>query len=144
MPLPTLKLPHFLALPLLTLPLTIHPAAAQTAPALPVQETRVYEAVEQMPVYKHGRQAGLAKYVERTRRWPRELWKTAQGRVYVSLIITADGGIRDAKVLKGVHPTLDAEALRVAELLDGQFWPGKQNGQAVDVRYTLVVPFVAK
>lgn len=44
-------------------------------------------------------------------------------------------------MLKGVHPALDAEALRVARLLNGHYRPGKQNGRAIDVSYTIPVTF---
>ena len=103
----------------------------------------VYTYAEQMPIYRHGRTDALTEYVVRSRKWPRELWKT-HGTVFVSFVVTDKGQVRDAKVVKGVHPTLDAEALRVVESLDGHFLPGRQNGQPVHVQYTLPVPFKPK
>ena len=114
-------------------------AFAQQAPTPPA----VYTYVEQMPTYRHGRSAALAQFVERNRKFAREQWKT-QGQVFVRFIVTDTGAVRDAEVVKGLNPTLDAEALRVIQLLDGQFLPGRQNGRAVPVYYTLAVPFVTK
>ncbi|QNH62508.1 energy transducer TonB [Hymenobacter sediminicola] len=117
------------------------PAFAQE-PAAPATPT-VYSYVEQMPTYRHGRSAALAQFVERNRKFAREQWKT-QGQVFVRFIVTDTGAVRGAEVVKGLNPTLDAEALRVIHLLDGQFLPGHQNGWAVPVYYTLAVPFVTK
>ncbi len=63
-----------------------------------------------------------------------------EGRVIVSFIIEKDGSISNAKVTKGVHESLDKEALRVVSAMPN--WkPGKQDGQAVRARFTLPVSF---
>ena len=52
----------------------------------------------------------------------------------------ADGKVRDVKVLRGVDPYLDKEAVRV--IMSMPKWiPGKQNGKAVSVKYTIPVMF---
>ncbi|SHL39142.1 energy transducer TonB [Hymenobacter psychrotolerans] len=112
-------------------------AFAQQAPPT------VYSYAEQMPTYRHGRDRALAQFVERNRRFPREQWGT-QGQVFVRFIVTDTGVVREAEVVKGLNPTLDAEALRVIHLLDGEFRPARQNGKPVAVYYTLAVPFVTK
>ena len=62
------------------------------------------------------------------------------GRVIVSFIIDKDGAVKEAEVVKSVHPLLDAEALRVISLMPN--WnPGKQQGKAVRVKYTIPVNF---
>jgi protein TonB len=62
------------------------------------------------------------------------------GTVHIQFVVGKDGKARDAKVLRPVDPWLDAEALRVARLLDC-FVPGKQAGRAVDVYFILPVKF---
>ena len=52
----------------------------------------------------------------------------------------ADGRVRNVKMAKGLSPALDAEALRVVQLLDGKYLPGKQNGQRVAVSFTIPLP----
>lgn len=62
------------------------------------------------------------------------------GTVRVQFVVGRDGKVRDAKVVRPVDPWLDAEALRVAKLLDC-FTPGKQAGKDVDVYFVLPVKF---
>ena len=62
------------------------------------------------------------------------------GVVYVQFVVGKSGMLRDAKVLRPVDPWLDAEALRVAKMLDC-FTPGKQAGRNVDVYFVLPVRF---
>jgi protein TonB len=56
-------------------------------------------------------------------------------------VVGKDGHLRDAEVLRAIDPWLDAEALRVAKLLDC-FTPGKQAGKNVNVYFVLPVSFV--
>ena len=62
------------------------------------------------------------------------------GTVYIEFIVGKDGKLRDAKVKRPIDPWLDAEALRVAKMLDC-FTPGKQGGTNVDVYFVLPVRF---
>jgi protein TonB len=62
------------------------------------------------------------------------------GTVHVQFVVGKDGRLRDAKVMRPIDPWLDAEALRVAEMLDC-FTPGKQGGRNVDVYFVLPVKF---
>ena len=95
-----------------------------------------------MPVYKNGGSEGLRKFVQSNVRWPANSGMVdAEGKVFISFVVDKIGRVRNAKVLKGIYPLLDAEALRVVQLLDGQFEPGKQNNRPVDVSYTIPVTF---
>jgi TonB family protein len=60
--------------------------------------------------------------------------------VYVSYIIGVDGSIYDVKVVRGVHPLLDAEAVRVVSGITG-YQPGKQRGIPVPVQFTVPIMF---
>jgi len=63
-----------------------------------------------------------------------------QGRVTCQFVVGADGRVRDVNVLRGVDPYLDKEAVRV--IMSMPKWiPGKQNGKAVSVKYTIPVVF---
>jgi protein TonB len=62
------------------------------------------------------------------------------GLVQIQFVVNKDGKIRDAKVLRPVNPWLDAEALRVAKMLDC-FTPGIQDGSIVESFYVLPVRF---
>ena len=65
----------------------------------------------------------------------------AQGSVIVTFTVTKDGNIENAKVVRSVHPALDAEALRVVNMMP-KWTPGTQFGKTVDVKYTVPVKFV--
>ena len=68
----------------------------------------------------------------------------AQGRVTLQFTVETDGSITNAKVLRGVHPTLDEEALRVVNSSSRQWAPGSQNGEPVPVIVTFPVIFKLK
>ena len=63
-----------------------------------------------------------------------------QGRVIVTFVVERDGSITDVKVVKSVVPSLDKEASRVVAGMP-KWIPGKQNGSAVRVKYTVPVTF---
>lgn len=63
-----------------------------------------------------------------------------QGKVYVQFVVEKDGSITDVNVIKGVHKTLDNEAIRVVSGMP-KWKPGKQRGKAVRVRYTIPINF---
>ena len=58
----------------------------------------------------------------------------------LSFVVETDGSITDPQVVRGVHPLLDEEALRVAKLMP-KWEPGYQNGIPVRVKYNIPVTF---
>jgi len=60
--------------------------------------------------------------------------------LYSKPSVTYDTKIEHVQVTKSVHPLLDAEAIRVVELMP-KWIPGKQNGKPVKVYYTLPINF---
>lgn len=114
------------------------------APVGPVPEPQVVfgGVMEQMPVFRGGEKR-LRKLLAQNLRWPAEA-KSIEGKVFVGFIVDKKGQVRNIRLLKGLHPALDAEALRVVQLLDGNFEPGQQNGRPVDVNYTIPVTFSLK
>lgn len=103
-------------------------------------DDKVFMVVEQQPEYPGGFDA-LREYMRSTIKYPAEAAKNGEsGTVYVSMIINQDGRVTDAKVLRGVSPSLDAEALRVVSMMPA--WkPGMQNGKTVKVRFNIPIRF---
>ena len=100
----------------------------------------VFNVVEQMPSFPGGMEA-LMQYLAKNMRYPVEAQKNkVQGRVVVGFIVSKDGDIKKAHILRGVDPELDAEAIRVIESMP-RWMPGMQRGKAVAVSYTLPVMF---
>lgn len=63
-----------------------------------------------------------------------------QGRVIVQFTITKTGKIENVSVVRGRHPALDKEALRVVKSMPN-WTPGRQDGRAVNVQHTLPITF---
>ena len=100
----------------------------------------VYEVVEKMPAFPGG-MAELMKYLRSNVRYPVEAHKAGiQGRVVVSFVVNKDGTVKDAKIVRSVDKSIDAEALRVISAMP-KWQPGYQDGKAASVRYTVPVTF---
>jgi len=111
-------------------------ASAATASAA----TGPYVAVEKMPEFAGGTEA-LMRYLRSHLRYPSEALRAqAEGRVYVSFVVQADGTIADVSVLKGLGFGLDEEAQRVVRQMP-TWTPGQQSHHAVPVRFTLPITF---
>jgi protein TonB len=63
-----------------------------------------------------------------------------QGRVIVKFVVEEDGSISDIKVVRGVHPSLDAEAVRVVKLMP-KWQPAERGGKPVRSRFNFPVYF---
>ena len=101
------------------------------------EEQTIFEVVEQMPEFPNGGMAGLSKNIK----YPTIAQENGtQGRVTVQFVVNRDGSIVDAKVLRGVDPYLDKEAIRVISSMP-KWKPGMQRGKAVRVKYTVPVMF---
>lgn len=104
-------------------------------------EEQVFFIVEEMPEFPGG-EAALRNFIARTVQYPAIAQeKGLQGRVYVQFVVTKDGSVADAKIVRGVDPVLDQEAMRVVNSLP-RWIPGKQGGKAVAVSYTVPISFV--
>ena len=105
------------------------------------EEQTIFEVVEQMPEFPNGGMAGLMQYLSKNIKYPTIAQENGtQGRVTVQFVVNRDGRIVDAKVLRGVDPYLDKEAIRVISSMP-KWKPGMQRGKAVRVKYTVPVMF---
>ena len=105
-----------------------------------IQE-EVFTMVDEMPEFSGG-QLALRNFIAQSVKYPviaQE--KGIQGKVFVMFIVGKDGSVSNAKVIRGVDPSLDAEALRVVNSLPA-FNPGKHKGNVVAVQYTIPINFV--
>ena len=114
--------------------------AAPEPPKHVVEETKIFTVVEQMPMYPGG-DAALMGYLRDNIKYPTVAAENGvQGRVVVGFVVERDGSITDVKILRGVDPSLDREAMRVVKNMP-KWTPGKQNGSAVRVKYQVPVSF---
>ena len=63
-----------------------------------------------------------------------------QGRVVIQMIVDKNGNVTRPKIIEGVNPSLDAEAIRVTTNMP-KWKPGTQRGKVVDVKYTFPIVF---
>lgn len=114
--------------------------AAPEPPKHVAEETKIFTTVEQMPMYPGG-DAALLGYLHDNIHYPTVAAENGvQGRVVVGFVVERDGSITDVKILRGVDPSLDREAMRVVKSMP-KWTPGKQNGSAVRVKYQVPVSF---
>jgi TonB family protein len=99
-----------------------------------------YDALEQFPIYESGAE-GMARVIQRNIKYPSHLRsERIAGNVYTQFTILENGTIANLKVLKGVHPLLDDEALRVVKLL-ARWKPRILRGLPATSSYILPIAF---
>ena len=104
------------------------------------EEAKVYNVVEQMPSFPGG-EAALLKYVNTHIKYPAIAQEQEiSGVVVLRFVVKEDGSVGEVIVQKSLEKHCDEEAVRVVKSLP-RFIPGKQQGKAVRVWYTLPVRY---
>ena len=103
----------------------------------------IFFFVEDSPMYPGGNEE-LIKFFSENLNYPKEAkQEKAEGRVFVRFEVKSDGSIGETIISKSVHPSLDAEALRVIKSMP-DWLPGRFRGEAVNSWYTLPISFFLK
>ncbi len=105
-------------------------------------EDKVFIIVEEMPEFKekNGMEV-FRQYIVEHIEYPKEAQdKKIEGKVYVQFIVNKNGKVVDVEVVRGVHPLLDKEAVRVIQS-SPEWEPGKQRGERVNVKFTFPIVF---
>lgn len=130
------ELPEFSS----AMPDDMPPPGLGTGTGEPVALPTEFIHVEDMPEFAGGDEA-LFAYLGNKMRYPKAAQRAGvEGVVVVTFVVAADGTITKAKVVKGLGYGTEEEALRVINSMPA-WQPGKQNGRAVPVRYTLPIRF---
>ena len=108
------------------------------------EEPIPFQLVEEKPSFQEGDANTFSKWVNERLVYP-ELAREhgIQGRVMLKFTVDKDGSLIDISVIRGVHPDLNNEALRVVSQ-SPKWEPGKQRGRVVPVEYTFPVIFQLK
>jgi periplasmic protein TonB len=112
------------------------------------EDPNVFFVVEDMPIFmpdkcktKEEGDAELNRHIARSIKYPDIARENGiQGRVYVSFVVSSKGKVTEVKILRGVDPSIDQEAIRVIQNLP-DFSPGKQRGKPVKVAYNVPINF---
>jgi len=100
----------------------------------------VFTVVELMPEFPGGQKA-LFQYLAENTKYPVEAMQQGiAGRVICQFVVEKDGNVDSVKVVRGVHPLLDQEAVRVVSMMP-TWKPGMQYGKLARVRFTVPVNF---
>ena len=101
---------------------------------------QIFTAVEMEPSFPGGIDR-FYRYLQANIRYPDSAVKNrSEGKVFVGFVVEKDGSLTDAKVLRGVRPDIDAEAIRVVNK-SPKWIPGIQNGRPVRVQYNIALIF---
>lgn len=104
------------------------------------EKPEVFLTVEQMPQFPGGEKELMA-YLAKNIKYPTVAAENnIQGRVTLKFVVSKTGAVTDIQIIKGFDPSCDKEALRVVKAMP-KWIPGKQNGQNVNVYYTLPVTY---
>ncbi len=103
-------------------------------------ENPTFFIVEEMPEFPGGDEA-LRDFISNSVQYPKGAQNNGiQGRVYVQFVVDTDGSIKNVKIARGVHSSLNNEAMRVVKSMPN--WkPGVQRGKPVRVSYTVPINF---
>lgn len=108
----------------------------------PVEEAKeeTLTVVDVMPQYPGGDRE-LLKFIAQSIKYPTDAQEAGvQGRVICSFVVDKKGNIVEPKIIRGIDPSLDAEALRVIGMMP-RWTPGRQDGKAGRVLYTVPITF---
>jgi periplasmic protein TonB len=96
-----------------------------------------------MPNYNGGEYA-LLKFLSENAQYPRKARRNfISGVVFVQFIVDTNGKPNNFKIIRSVHPLLDAEALRVMQQMSN--WePGYFEGEKTKVYYTIPMKFIIR
>ncbi len=100
-----------------------------------------FQIVEVKPTFQGGDENAFTKWVFEQLKYPADAVKgKVQGRVILQFVVDENGNVGNVKVVRGVAPSLDQEALRVVAM-SPKWTPGTQRGKNVKVRYVFPVIF---
>ncbi len=100
----------------------------------------VKSVCEEEPEFPGGAQE-MMKFISKNMQYPKECFdNNIEGRVTMSFIIEKDGSVSTIEEVRSPHPLLTEEAKRLLEAMP-KWKPGKQDGEAVRVRYFLPITF---
>ena len=103
-------------------------------------ENTPFMFVQQMPEFPNGEE-GMQDFIEKHLIYPKEATKDRiSGVVFCTFVVNKDGTLSNIEVIHGIHPLLDAEAIRIIKSFP-KWKPGKEEGKAVPVKLSLPIRF---
>lgn len=117
-----------------------NPSIENEADSVGTSSKEIFYFVEESPMYPGG-QEELINFFSQNLTYPSKAKEErVEGQVFVRFEVKEDGSIGEVIVSKSVHPSLDAEAIRVIKSMP-KWLPGRFRGEAVNSWYTLPISF---
>jgi len=105
-------------------------------------EEQPFIIVEDPPQFMGGTIEDFRRWVAENLKYPEVAQENGiQGKVFVKFVVDKEGRVTDVTVIRGVHPSLDQEAVRVIKS-SPRWTPGRQRGRPVKVQFSIPVVFV--
>lgn len=106
-----------------------------------IDEEPIVFFADEMPTFQGGSLDKFREYIRKNTNYPPVAAEHGvQGQVRVSFVIERDGTVTNVKIIRGVDPLLDQEALRVVKS-SPRWTPGRQRGKPARVGYNIPVVF---
>jgi len=104
---------------------------------------KVFYIVQEMPSFQGKGQDGFRNWISEKIEYPKELADSSiLGKVFVSFVVEPDGTVSTVKLVRGLNPVLDKQAIKLIQS-SPKWVPGKRKGKAVRVGFTFPVNFDA-
>ena len=104
------------------------------------KDNSIYVIAEEMPMFP-GNFMAMERFLSENIRYPQKALKEGlEGTVVVELVVEKDGSLTNIRVIRGVAPCLDEEALRVINMMP-KWKPARQHNRIVRSLYRIPVPF---
>lgn len=88
-----------------------------------------------------GGENGMNTFIHKNIDYPMAAIKSGkEGNVTVRFTVGADGSVSNVKVVKGLEPSIDAEAVKVVSKMKG-WTPAMKSGKAVPMEYEVKCNF---
>jgi len=117
--------------------------ANEAKPAI-VDEEQVFIIVDDQASFQGGSVDTFRDWVTTNLKYPTiAIENGIQGKVYVQYAVNSKGNVVDIKVVKGVDPSLDKEAVRVIQS-SPKWKPAKYKGMKVKQQFTIPIAFILK
>jgi TonB family protein len=100
-----------------------------------------YVQVDQQAEFQGGALELFRDWIQKQLIYPKEaVSNKIQGKIIVQFSVNPEGKVRNVAVLRGVHPLLDNEAVRVIQL-SPDWTPAKLSGKNVEQQFAIPVIF---
>lgn len=96
--------------------------------------------VEKSPSFPGGNQA-LFDFIHKTKKYPKDFGSLGiEGKVYVGFTVNKDGTLSNIHIAKSLHPSIDAEALKVVKAMP-KWIPASSRNKPVAQNLQLPIDF---